>query len=42
VHDRFTRDLSRDLATGAWDDRYGRLRTQPALDGSLVLVTSQG
>jgi SAM-dependent methyltransferase len=42
VHDRFTRDLSRDLATGAWDDRYGRLRTQPALDGSLVLVTSRG
>jgi hypothetical protein len=42
VHDRFTRDLSRDLANGAWDDRYGRLRTQPALDGSLVLVTSQG
>ena len=23
VHDRFTRDLSRDLADGTWDDRHG-------------------
>ncbi|MCW2893401.1 MAG: hypothetical protein JWO75_2890 [Actinomycetia bacterium] len=42
VHDRFTRDLSHDLANGTWDDKYGRLRTQPAFDGSLILVTSQG
>lgn len=41
VHDRFTRDLSRDLADGTWDDRYGRLRALPAFDGSLLLVTSQ-
>ncbi len=41
VHDRFTRDLSRDLADGTWDRRHGHLRTQPAFDGSLVLVTSQ-
>ncbi len=41
VHDRFTRDLSRDLADGTWDRRYGHLRTQPALDGSLILVTSR-
>jgi SAM-dependent methyltransferase len=41
VHDRFSSDLSRDLADGTWDDRYGHLRTQPAFDGSLVLVTSR-
>jgi len=42
VHDRFTRDLRRDLDSGAWDGRYGRLRTQPAFDGSLILVTAHG
>ena len=41
VHDRFTRELSRDLADGSWDRRYGHLRTRPALDGSLILVTSR-
>ena len=41
VHDRFTRELSRDLADGTWDRRHGHLRTQPALDGSLILVTSR-
>jgi SAM-dependent methyltransferase len=41
VHDRFTRELTRDLADGSWDRRYGHLRTQPALDGSLILVTSR-
>jgi hypothetical protein len=41
VHERFTRDLSRDLADGTWGRHYGRLRTQPAFDGSLILVTSQ-
>jgi SAM-dependent methyltransferase len=41
VQDRFTRELTRDLADGSWDRRYGHLRTQPALDGSLILVTSR-
>jgi SAM-dependent methyltransferase len=41
VHDRFTRDLSRDLADGTWDDRHGHLRSQPTFDGSLIVVTSQ-
>jgi SAM-dependent methyltransferase len=40
VHDRFVRDLGRDLADGTWDERHGQLRAQPAFDGSLVLVTS--
>jgi SAM-dependent methyltransferase len=40
VQDRFTRDLTRDLADGTWDQRHGRLRTQPAFDGSLILVVS--
>jgi hypothetical protein len=40
VHDRFARDLDRDLADGSWADRHGQLRTQPAFDGSLVRVTS--
>jgi hypothetical protein len=30
------------VADGAWDDRYGRPRTQPSFDGSLILVTSRG
>ena len=41
VHDRFTRDLSRDLADGIWDGRHGQLRALPAFEGSLILVTSQ-
>jgi SAM-dependent methyltransferase len=41
VHDRFTRELSRDLGDGTWDRRHGHLRTQPALDGSLILATSR-
>jgi SAM-dependent methyltransferase len=41
VQDRFTRDLSRDLADGTWDRKYGHLRTQPAFDGSLILVTAE-
>lgn len=40
VHERFTRDLSRDLADGTWDRRHGALRTQPAFDGSLILVAA--
>jgi SAM-dependent methyltransferase len=41
VHERFTRELGRDLADGTWDRRHGQLRTQPAFDGSLILVTSR-
>jgi SAM-dependent methyltransferase len=41
VHDRFTRDLSRDLADGTWDDRHGHLRTLATFDGSLILAISQ-
>lgn len=39
--ERFARDLRRDLADGAWDARYGYLRTQPSFEGSLILVTSR-
>jgi SAM-dependent methyltransferase len=41
VHDRFTRDLSRDLADGSWDDRHGYLRSEPAFEGSLILAVSR-
>ena len=40
VHDRFTHDLSRDLGDGTWDSHHGDLRTLPAYDGSLILVTA--
>jgi hypothetical protein len=40
VHDRFTRDLSRDLADGTWDNHHGYLRTLPAFHGSLILAVS--
>lgn len=35
---RFVQDLERDLASGAWDERYGHLRTAPTYEGSLRLV----
>lgn len=38
TEDGFDRALRADLASGAWDDRYGHLRTQPTFDGSLRLV----
>ena len=41
VHDRFSRDLGRDLADGTWDARHGHLRAQPAFDGSLILVIAR-
>lgn len=41
VGDRFVADLSRDLASGEWDRRYGGLRTQPFFDGSLRLIVGQ-
>lgn len=34
--------LRDDLASGAWDDRYGHLRHQPSYDGSLRLVVARG
>ena len=30
--------LSADLKSGAWDDKYGVLRSQPTFDGGLRLV----
>ena len=41
VHHRFAAELRRDLDDGTWDRRYGRLREQPAFDGSLVLIVSR-
>ncbi|WP_104479455.1 methyltransferase domain-containing protein [Actinokineospora auranticolor] len=38
---RFTDHLGRDLADGSWDERFGHLRTQPAYEGSLVLLTAR-
>ena len=35
---RFEHDLRRDLESGAWDTRWGTLRTAPSYDGSLQLV----
>jgi hypothetical protein len=35
---RFEARLRRDLETGAWEAKYGHLRTQPELDGSLRLI----
>jgi SAM-dependent methyltransferase len=40
VHERFSRDLSRDLADGSWDARHGHLRSRPAFEGSLILAVS--
>jgi SAM-dependent methyltransferase len=34
-------DLRRDLASGAWDSRYGHLRTTPEFDAGLRLITSE-
>ncbi len=38
VESRFVAELSHDLETGAWDKKYGYLRSQPHFDGSLKLV----
>lgn len=40
AQDRFTSELSGDLADKTWDGRHGHLRTQPAFSGSLILVTA--
>lgn len=41
VAQRFERDLRRDLDSGAWDERYGALRSAPTFDGSLRLVIAR-
>ncbi len=41
IQARFERDLRRDLENGAWDARYGHLRTQPVFDGSLKLIVGR-
>jgi SAM-dependent methyltransferase len=41
VVDRFVRTLSRDLADGTWDRRYGHLRTQPEFVGPLRLIVGR-
>jgi SAM-dependent methyltransferase len=41
VHARFERELRADLGSGAWDRKYGQLRTQPRWEGSLRLVVSR-
>ena len=38
IQERFVRDLSADLASGAWDERYGALRSTPTFDGGLRLI----
>src|SRR5262249_55980733 len=41
VVERFVRDLRRDLNDGAWNARYGHLRTQPEYVGSLRLIVGR-
>lgn len=41
VDARFETELGADLASGAWDARYGHLRRQPTFDGSLKLIVGQ-
>ncbi len=41
VAPRFVTALERDLASGAWDDMYGDLRTQPHFIGSLKLIVGR-
>lgn len=38
IGERFVAELGRDLASGAWDEKYGHLRSQPTFDGSLRLI----
>jgi hypothetical protein len=39
--DRSVRRLRRDLESGAWDRRFGALRSQPEFVGALRLVTAR-
>ena len=34
--------LAADLASGAWDERYGHLRTQPEFHGATRLIVHRG
>jgi hypothetical protein len=38
VGPRLEADLGRDLESGAWDAKYGHLRSQPEFEGSLKLI----
>ena len=40
IIDRVVAEVSRDLASGAWDDRHGHLRSLDALDAGLRLVVA--
>ena len=42
VVERVVSEISRDLASGLWDDRYGHLRDLDALDVGLRLVVARG
>ena len=35
---RFEQQLTADLASGAWEERYGHWRTTPFYDGPLRLI----
>lgn len=39
--DRFVEHLSRDLASGRWDEKYGHLRAQPFFEGPLRLIVAR-
>lgn len=41
VGNRLEDELGRDLESGAWDAKYGHLRTQPKLEGSLKLIVGR-
>jgi hypothetical protein len=41
VHARMEARLHEDLARGRWDERHGRLRSQPTYDGSLQLIVGR-
>ena len=41
VAESYVDQLARDLASGAWDARFGHLRTQPSYDGSLRLLVAR-
>jgi SAM-dependent methyltransferase len=41
VERRFVKKLTKDIESGAWDKRYGALRTQPHFEGSLRLIVGE-
>ncbi|MFK0113811.1 hypothetical protein [Streptomyces sp. NPDC091217] len=40
AEERVTEQLAAGLASGAWDERYGRLRTQPEYHGAARPIVS--